>query len=167
MTRDRQPRPPVDYIERTREQYAALGYGAYRWVRNDDPPPWAPVTKPLAASRVALIGSGGIYVAGQVAFHHKDDTSFRIISADTPTSELRVTHFAYDLRDARRDPNVVFPLDTLRELALESIIGGLGPRAYAFMGGIYSARKVRELLAPALADHVSNDEVDLALLVPV
>jgi hypothetical protein len=35
------------------------------------------------------------------------------------------------------------------------------------MGGIYSARRVRDELAPALADRLQNDEVDAALLVPV
>jgi hypothetical protein len=35
------------------------------------------------------------------------------------------------------------------------------------MGGIYSSRKVRDLLAPALAERIIKDEVDLALLVPV
>jgi len=35
------------------------------------------------------------------------------------------------------------------------------------MGGIYSSRKVREVLAPALAQRVQNDEVDVVLLVPV
>ena len=47
------------------------------------------------------------------------------------------------------------------------VIAGLGPRAYAFMGGIYSSRRVRDVLAPALAEHIVSDEVDLALLVPV
>jgi D-proline reductase (dithiol) PrdB len=159
--------PPVDYIARTREQYAALGYPEYRWVANDDTPPWAPVTKPLARSRVGLIASGGVYVAGQVAFHYKDDTSFRIIDMETPTSDLRETHFAYDLTAARSDANVVFPIDTLRALAAERFIGAVSRNAYAFMGGIYSSRKVRDLLAPAIAERIVNDEVELALLVPV
>ena len=30
--------PPVDYIERTREQYSALGYPIYRWVEETEPP---------------------------------------------------------------------------------------------------------------------------------
>jgi D-proline reductase (dithiol) PrdB len=160
-------RPPVDYIERTREQYAALGYPIYRWVHNEDRPPWAPVTKPLARSRVGLIASGGVYVAGQVAFHYKDDTSFRIVDMETPTSELRATHFAYDLTDARNDPNVVFPIDTMRALVRDGFIGGVSRNAYTFMGGIYSSRKVKDLLAPAIAERIVNDEVDLALLVPV
>ena len=160
-------RPPIDYIQRTREQYDALGYPTYRWVENEGSPPWSPVAKPLAESRVALIGSGGVYTPGQIAYHFKDDTSFRLIDSDTPEGDLHVTHFAYDLSDARRDPNVVFPLGTLRRLVTEGFIAGLGPRAYGFMGGIYSARKVRDVLAPALADRVVEDEVDLALLVPV
>jgi D-proline reductase (dithiol) PrdB len=160
-------RPPVDYIERTLEQYAALGYPPYAWVKNDDPPPFAPLRKALGESRVGLIGSGGIYMQGQVAFHYRDDISFRIIPGKAPITKLRATHFAYDLTDAREDPNVVFPLATLRDLARLSRIGEVGPNAYAFMGGIYSARKVRDVLAPALADRIQKDEVDVVILVPV
>ena len=160
-------RPPVDYIERTREQYNALGYQAYKWVENATPPPWAELHKPLSSCRVGLIGSGGIYQEGQVAFHYRDDLSFRIIDTRDSTTKLRATHFAYDLTDARSDPNVVFPVDTLNALAAEGFIGSLAERAYAFMGGIYSARRVRERLAPALADRVVRDAVDVVLLVPV
>lgn len=160
-------RPPIDYIARTEEQYSALGYPIYRWVKSETPPPWAPLRKPLAESRVALIASGGLYVAGQIAFHFKDDLSYREVATHTPTHDLRVTHFAYDQQDARSDPNVVFPIDTLRGLVDEGKLGALAERAYTFMGGIYSSRKVKEKLAPALANRVIEDEVDLVLLVPV
>ena len=159
--------PPVDYIEQTRAQYDVLGFPPYTWVKNADTPPWAVLDKPLNECRVGLIASGGIYRAGQVAFHYKDDVSFRIIDATTPSDELRITHFAYDQRDARRDPNAVFPLDTLHALVEERTIGGIAPHAYTFMGGIYSARRVRDQLALALADRVIADEVDVVLLVPV
>jgi len=158
---------PVDYIERTREQYAALGYPDYRWVESREPTPWKSLEKTLAQSRVALVASGGVYKRGQVAFHYRDDTSFRIIDSDTPNANLRATHFAYDVTDARRDPSCVFPLDTLRRLAKEGVIGETAPRAFSFMGGIYSTRKVRELLAPAIAERLIADQVDLALFVPV
>jgi hypothetical protein len=160
-------RPPVDYIERTRAQYDALGYATYQWVASDDAAPFAPAAKPLGECTVGLVASGGIYAAGQIAFHYRDDLSLRIVDTATPTAQLRATHFAYDLTDARTDPNVVFPVDTLRALVAERFIGALGPRAYTFMGGIYSARKVREKLAPAIAERLEKDEVDLALLVPV
>ena len=163
---DEQPTAPVDYLARTRALYRRLGYTAYRWVENAEAPPLAPCSKPLADCRVGLVASGGIYRKGQIAFHHRDDFSFRVIDADTPTAELRTTHFAYDLTDARRDPNCVFPLETLRGLAAEGRIGSLGP-AYAFMGGIYSSRRVEDSLAPAIADRLRQDGVDIALLVPV
>lgn len=158
---------PIDYIQRTRDQYAALGHPPYRWVENDDTPPFTPLPKPLGECRVGLVASGGIYAVGQVAFHFRDDSSFRAIPRDVDYRDLRVTHFAYDLTDARADPNVVFPLQTLQNLAEEGRIGEVGPWAYTFMGGIYSARRVRDELAPAIADCLGNDEVDVAILVPV
>jgi D-proline reductase (dithiol) PrdB len=121
----------------------------------------------LSESRLALIASGGIYVTGQVAFHHKDDTSFRAIPTSVRTADLRVTHFAYDKTDARADPNVVFPIDTLRALVAEAFIGELTEHAYTFMGGIYSARRVHDELAPRITERLLAERADLALLVPV
>ncbi len=160
-------RPPVDHIARTRELYSSLGHEPYRWVRSESPPPWVEPTKPLGDCRVGLVSSGGVYRAGQVAFHHRDDISLRVIDASTPASELRTSHFAYDQTDARIDPNIVFPLDPLRFLVEEGVIGELAPRAWAFMGGVYSARLVRDRLAPEISRRLAEDQVDLALLVPV
>ena len=158
---------PVDYIQRTRDQYDALGYPPYAWVRHESPPAFAALKKPLSECKIGLIASGGIYRAGQIAFHFKDDFSYREIEADVDVEALRATHFAYDLTDARQDPNVVFPLATLARCVEAGLLGGLAPRAHTFMGGIYSARKVRDILAPALADRVVADEVDVVLMVPV
>ena len=157
---------PVDYIPRIQEKYAQEGYPAYQWVVNPDPPPWQPLRRPLAECRLGLVASGGIYVTGQVAFHYKDDTSFRVIPTDVKTTDLRATHFAYDLTDARQDPNVVFPIDTLRGLVSEGVIDALAAHAYTFMGGIYSARKVRDVLAPSIADELKKAHVDAFYLVP-
>ena len=157
---------PVEYIERIREKYEALGYGVYQWVFSADAPPWHPLPKPLSECRLGLVASGGIYVSGQVAFHYRDDTSLLEISMDVPASELRATHFAYDLTDARQDANVVFPIDTLRGLTREGVIGSLADNAYTFMGGIYSSRRVREELAPRVTECLLAEEVDAVLFVP-
>ena len=156
---------PIDYIERTRALYNSLDYPAYTWVHEEEAP-LSKLNKPLAQCKVGLICSGGIYLKGQVAFHYKDDTSYRVIQSDSSKEDLRATHFAYDLKDAREDINVVFPLQTLRKLAKEGLIKGVADRVYSFMGGIYSSRKVREYLAPSLADQAMKDEVDLVVLVP-
>ncbi len=160
-------RPPVDYLQRTRDQYAALGYLPYRWVHNDDTPPWTALNKPLSECKVGLVASGGIYAKGQVAFHFRDDISLRIIDSSVPKEALRISHFAYDVQDARLDPSVVFPRDTLNQLADEGIIGSVSDKAYTFMGGIYSSRQVREKVAPEITRRLIADEVDVALMVPV
>jgi D-proline reductase (dithiol) PrdB len=165
MSSERQP--PIDYIARTREQYAALGHSDYRWVESEEPPPWVSLRRPLKESRLAIVASGGIYAAGQIAFHHRDDTSIRAIDRDIDVADLRTSHFAYDQTDARRDPNVVFPIEPLRRSVASGRLGSLGRHAYTCMGGIYSSRRVREELAPEIARRVIEDQVDLVLLVPV
>jgi len=159
--------PPVEYMTRIRDNYAKLGYKPYQWVSNAEPPPWQPLQKPLSACRLGLIASGGIYVTGQVAFHFRDDASFRAIPTDVKTSDLRTAHFAYDQTDARQDPNVVFPIDTLRRLVKEKVVGSLTQHAYTFMGGIYSSRRVREELTPQLTERLLAEKAEAVLLVPV
>ncbi len=163
----RSDRPPADYIAETKALYDSLGYDSYRWAERSERPPLVPLAKPLAECRVTLIGSGGLYRKGQIAFHTKDDTSVRVIPTDTPTSELRTAHFAYDQTDARVDPNCVFPLDRLRELTEAGVIGGLTPESYAFMGGIYSTRRLESETVPLLVERCRAQEPDVVLLVPV
>ena len=83
------------------------------------------------------------------------------------TADLRISHFAYDKTDARTDPNVVFPIDALRRLVADDEVGSLTSHALTFMGGIYSQRRLREELIPALTDELEAMEPDVVLLVPV
>ncbi|HEY2773077.1 MAG TPA: glycine/sarcosine/betaine reductase selenoprotein B family protein [Candidatus Binatia bacterium] len=156
---------PVDYIARTRELYDPLP--PYRWTDNRGRPvPWTPLAKPVSACRVALVASGGVYVEGQQPFHFKDDTSIRIVPADTEVSRLRVAHFGYPTADAQRDPNCVFPIDRLRELRADGAIADIAPDAVTFMGGIYSQRRVEEELVPQVIDCIARQNVDLCYIVP-
>lgn len=163
----REPNDPVDHLQQTRDSYSSLGYPEYRWANNPEPPAFVRPAKPLAKSSVAVIASGGIYRHGQIAFTHKDDVSFRAIPTDTPADELRITHFAYDQTNARKDPNVVLPLGALRAMVAAGEIGSLADDALTFMGGIYSQRRVHDELIPALVESIRAMEPDLVLLVPV
>lgn len=154
---------PIEYIPRTRELYRA--FAPYRWVVNTDPPPWTPLRKPIAQSKLALIGSGGILYRDQPRFH-REDATYRLIPKNAAQADLDVWHFGYKTADASRDHNCVFPLARLRELEAEGVIGEFADPAYSFMGGIYSARKVREELAPRLLDELKAAHVDACLLVP-
>jgi len=157
----------VDHIQQTRDSYDQLGYDSYRWASEPEPSAFAALSVPLDQAKVALIASGGIYEVGQVAFHHKDDTTYRRIPTTTDVADLRTSHFAYDMTSARVDPNVVFPIDALRSMVDSGSIGSLTSHALTFMGGIYSQRRLNEELIPALTDEIQAMEPDVVLLVPV
>ncbi len=155
----------VDYIERTRELYSPLP--PYRWTDlRGEPVPWTPLAKPLSECRVALCSTGGVYLDGQEPFHFKDDTSVRHIPSSAENDELRVAHFGYPIGDAERDPGCVFPLASLRRLAAEGTIGALAETAVTCMGGVYSQRRVREELVPAVVEVLRSQDIDLFYLVP-
>jgi hypothetical protein len=152
----------------TRRRYERLGYQPYQWARSETPPPWRPMAKPLKESRLAVVASSGVYVAGQVAYHYKDDDSIRAIPKATDTAKLRFAHVTeFYLADARRDPNCLFPIDPLRRLEREGFIGALADPLWSCMGGIYSQRRVRETLAPALVRALKDQKADAALLIPL
>ncbi len=155
----------VAYMQAITDRYKALGYTPYRWFRADDAPAWTPLGKRLADARVGVVSTSGAYALGQVAYHYKDDTSIRRIASSTPAADLRFSHITENyLVDARRDPDCLVPLTALRTLAAEGFIGGLADEVFSCMGGVYSQRRVREEIAPALLAGLREQKVDAALL---
>lgn len=158
----------VEYIRSITERYEKLGYQPYQWYEADSAPAFAPLRKPLSQSRLGVLSTAGTYALGQVAYYYKDDTSMRAIPKDTATGDLRFSHITENyLPDARRDPNCVFPLEHLRELEADGTVGELADEVYSCMGGVYSQRRVREELLPALLQGFRAQAVDVALLVPL
>lgn len=159
---------PVDYIQVTKDAYALLGFDAYRWADNTaEPAALVQPAKPLSESKVVLIASGGVYQVGDIGFTHKDDLTFRETPTDVASTDMRVTHFAYDEASAKSDINAVFPIDSLRAMVEAGEIGSLADVSLTFMGGIYSQRRLGETLIAAIVDRVNELEADIALLVPV
>ena len=78
---------PVSYIDAITKRYASLGYDPYRWYHADSEPAWQGLSKPLSRSRLGVLSTSGAYVAGQVAYHYKDDTSVREIPKGTSDEE--------------------------------------------------------------------------------
>ena len=98
--------PPINYIERITATYEALGYDHYQWRETISPPVFAKRVKSVSESKIGMIATGGVYSSGQIAFHYRDDATYRAIPSSIEASELRATHFAYDLTGARQDINV-------------------------------------------------------------
>lgn len=129
--------------------------------------PWAPFRKPFAASRVAVVTTGGFRLAGQPGFDcDRGDPSFRRIPDDVDLSTLEIDHTHYDTRDAAADPNILLPLDRLRELVDEGALGSIAPTHYSMMGYVPQVAELVEETAPAIAEGMASEEVDLALLTP-
>ncbi|MSQ68619.1 MAG: hypothetical protein EXR83_10560 [Gammaproteobacteria bacterium] len=156
----------INYMRAIQARYENLGYTPYRWFVADSAPPWTALTKPLAQSRLGLLSTSGAYALGQSAYHYKDDVSIRALPSTTAESDLRFSHITENyLVDARRDPNCILPLAQLRALRQEGAIGELADSVFSCMGGVYSQRRVREEMAPALLEACRAQKVDCALLV--
>ena len=143
----------------------------YRW-RRIDPVPWSPLTKPLGECRLALVSSAGFVLPRQPGFDSAPaggDYSFREIPGDVEASTLVDCHRsdAFDHAAMRRDPNLAFPVDRVRELAQRGRIGSVASRHISFMGSISAPGRLVRFTAPEAAQVLVQDQVDVALLVPV
>ncbi len=144
---------------------------AYRW-RRIDPVPWAPLEKPLAECRLALVSSAGLVLRDQQSFDglvRGGDVTFRRIPNDIDVSDLVDTHRSdsFDHTGLSRDPNVAFPIDRLRELTESGRLGSLAPTHLSLMGSITAPGRLVRDTAPEVATSLVLDSVDVALLIPV
>ena len=144
---------------------------AYPW-RRIDPVPWAPLKKPLKDNRVAVVSSAGLVQPDQKPFDDSirgGDYSFREIPADVDVAALIDTHRSdlYDHAGLRQDPNLVFPLDRLREQVGNGRIGSLNQRHLSFMGSITAPGRLVKKTTPVAVRKLVEDGVDIVLLVPV
>ena len=142
------------------------GHSGTRDVRNQQIH-WTPLKKPLSQCTVSLFTTGGVHLqtdeAFDVASAHGDWT-FRQVPTGVDTSTLAVTHTHYNHVDADRDVNCMFPLDRLRELAGQGIIGGIAPNAYSIMGFNPDPARLIEETAPELARRFQEEGADLVLM---
>ena len=145
--------------------------------------PFQPLKRPLSQSRLVLLTSSGHFVEGddpqplgvknmtqeeavqRVKEFLKEEPKLSSIPIDTPRERLRVRHGGYDIRGALRDPNVVFPLDRLREMEKEGRIGELAPQAYSFVGACAQLRLLKGA-GPQWVAMLKQQSMDAAILVP-
>lgn len=127
--------------------------------------PWMP-GPPLSCRRVAIISTAGLHRRSDRPFEGMSG-DYRVIPGDCNAKDLVMTHIStnFDRTGFQEDWNVVFPLDRLRELAADGVIGSVADYHYSFMGATDPADM--EISARTLAGLLKGDRVDAALLVPV
>jgi D-proline reductase (dithiol) PrdB len=139
------------------------------------------LAQPLNKSKVALFTTGAVAFINQEPFYPAEwsydeavrqartfmqrDPTLKMIPKATPNDQLRVDHIAYDLRAARRDINVIFPLEHLRTLEAQGEIGELAPNAYSFHG-LTNVPRLRDVFAPVWANQLLQEGVEAAVLTP-
>ena len=144
---------------------------AYQW-RRIDPVPWTPLKKPLNDCRLVLVSSAGIVTDDQEPFDNSirgGDPSIREIPFDVDVATLLETHRsdAFDHTGIRRDPNLAFPADRLREMAADGFIGSLNRRYLSIMGSVTAPGRLIKRTIPQVVSKLVDDQIDIALLIPV
>ncbi|MCP4201011.1 MAG: hypothetical protein GY769_03665 [bacterium] len=137
--------------------------------------PWAPLEKPLAEARVALISSAGISRLEDEPFDQEaerrnpwwGDPTHRVLPRDVATDEVGIFHLHIDPRPASKDFDCLMPLRRLEELVEAGVVGSSASDHYSIMGYILEPEQLVEETVPKVAKALARDEVDLALLVPV
>ena len=133
------------------------------------PSHWTALRKPLSDCTVALVTTGGVHLKTQppfAIFEEVGDWSLRAIPGDVDTAELTVTHSHYATQDALEDVNVMFPLDRLRELAQERVVGKAASLHYGFMGFIPDPRPLLSDTVPGMVAEFRDRAVDVVVLTP-
>ncbi len=163
---------PIAYLQRTRDYYAALGYGApYEWAHYREVP-FRPLGKPLSACRVALVTTAAPYQPdkgdqGPGAPYNARAKFYAVYSGDTAGDpDLRVSHVAIDRQHTTaEDPATYFPLAALRRAAAAGRIGGVAPRFHGAPTN-RSHRATLDVDGPDIVARCRADAADAAVLVP-
>ena len=137
-----------------------------RKLKRIEKPAWHPLSNPLREMCVALITSAAIREQNQRPFPLSKDASYRKIRSDPAVTELHVDHRSPFGSAARKDPEIVFPIQALKKAADQDLIGSVAPFHFSIYGGIQLYKEIDDKLAPALAGQLAKARVDLAVFVP-
>ena len=125
--------------------------------------PYTPFRKELPEATLAIVSVAGVHLASQEPFNLESDTSYRVIPADAASGDLRIAHEHYDHADADVDPNIMFPLDRVRELAAEGFIAAVNDKHFS-LGYVQDLRTIYDEVAPRIAEALYQSQTDVVLL---
>lgn len=152
----------MSYIDKSREYYAAHGYGEpYRWASHSDVPftPWESLGINLSDARV------GVITTAFPTDHQRPKRAYAQASIPIP-AEMFTDDLSWDKEATTTDDVGSFlPLAALEHLQADGHIGAVADRFYG-VPTEYSQRR-----SHADAEHVlewcRDDRVDIAVLVPL
>jgi hypothetical protein len=162
---------PLPYLQRIRDYYQALGYGApYEWAHQAEVP-FQPLRKPLSNCRIALVTTAAPYQAGKGdqgpgAAYNALAKFYAVYSGDSAGDpDLRIAHLAIDRQHTTaEDQRSYFPLAALRDCATAGRIGAVAPRFHGLTTN-RSQRTTLEVDGPEIVARCHADGADAAILV--
>jgi glycine/betaine/sarcosine/D-proline reductase family selenoprotein B len=135
-------------------------------VRANDGVAFTTPSVPMHEARVALVTTAGAHLDAQAPFDMSrvdGDAHIRRLPSDTPSTRIRFTHDHYDHSDADADPNCVFPIDHLRDLAAAGRIGSVAAQHFSASGFLPDPEIfLRDHVRPVV-EELREDQVDVAL----
>ena len=163
---------PLAYIDRIRNYYQILGYGApYEWACHDYVP-FAPLRKPLGEVRIGIVTTAALFQPdkgdqGPGAPHNGESKFFQVYASPiNPFPDVRIAHIAIDrAHTTASDIASYFPLTAIMKLAEAGDIGSVSPRFYGLPTN-RSQRTTRDIDSLALLAYCREDNVDAMVLVP-
>ncbi|MGL9747313.1 glycine reductase complex component B subunit gamma [Enterococcus sp. DIV0170] len=122
----------------------------------------------LSKARIALVTSGGIVPKGNPDRIESSSASkygtYSIENVDTLSADSYETaHGGYDPVYANQDPNRVLPLDIVREMEKEGVIGSLHDYFYTTVGNGTAVANAKKYAAE-IAQKLGADGVDAVIL---
>lgn len=141
------------YLERTK----CPTFDTHPWV--DGPP--------LNRRRVSIVSTAGLHIRSDRPFTFEPGDYYRVIPGNLNANDLVMTHIStnFDHTGFQQDWNIIFPIDRLKELAEEGVIGSVAGFHYSFMGAHDPMAMEKE--ARLVAGFLKNDMVDAVILLPV
>ena len=127
--------------------------------------PYTPFERELADTVVGIVGAVGVHRRDQEPFPTEDPggIDYRAIAADTVLTDLVISHHHYDHSDADTDPNIVLPIETLRELAAAGVIAAPADRHFSY-GFTTRLRELYEETFPKLVRDIERSKADAVIV---
>ena len=125
--------------------------------------PFTPFAGRLEDASICIVSTAGIRTRDDKPFDTEGDTTWRVIPAEAEAKDLRYDDSHYDHGCVDRDMNCIFPIDRVRELALEGRVGGLTDRHFS-LGYSQALRELRATTIPALVHEIDRERPGAVLL---
>lgn len=137
--------------------------------------PWTPLLKPLESCTLALVSTAAIALKTDSPFDLQierrnpwfSDPSYRVLPRQVTESDVAIYHLHIDHRYAQQDLNCIFPLERLTDMESSGLIGKVADHHYSFMGYTCDPRPLLNESVPGMIRGMQEDQVDVAILIPV